>query len=275
MIDIVFLGTGDAFSSGRRTPVSLLIETCGFRMLVEAGPVIMQQLARFNLQVDEIEHIFVSHSHGDHTLGFPMLALNRHRAPSPLHIYAGRNTIDTLEALCIVSYRGLGIHRLDSFHWHTLSDQDRDERELASGITLRTSVVSYPPGVPTLAARWDFADGPSIVFATDTVPCAATVELARNCDVLIHDAAFSSVLQPERDLSMYFHSTAQQAGEIARQAGCPRLALVHLGQEIGQHPDILAEEARAGTTLKVIVPEDGERLSVSARGETNEQARRD
>jgi hypothetical protein len=39
--------------------------------------------------------------------------------------------------------------------------------------------------------------------------------------------------------------------------------LVHLGPEIGEHPDVLAEEARAGTDLEVIVPEDGERLRLS------------
>jgi ribonuclease BN (tRNA processing enzyme) len=70
------------------------------------------------------------------------------------------------------------------------------------------------------------------------------------------------VLQPEANPAEYFHSTARQAGELARAAGCPRLALVHLGPDVGEHPDVLAEEARAGTSLQVIVPEDGECIRV-------------
>jgi hypothetical protein len=35
-----------------------------------------------------------------------------------------------------------------------------------------------------------------------------------------------------------------------------------MGPEIGEHPDVLIEEARAGTDLEVIVPEDGQRVSV-------------
>lgn len=268
MVDVVFLGTGGAFSAGRRSNLSLLIEsaasgafTSDFRMLVEAGPTIMQQLARINLQANEIEHIFVSHSHGDHTLGFPMLALNRYDALTPLHIYAGLNTIATLEVLSAQVYPILSIHRLD-FHWHELWEQRPDERILATGITLRTVAVPHPPGIPTLAARWDFSGGPSVTFITDTVPNAAAVELARDSDLLIHEASFSAVLQPDAEPAMHFHSTARQAGEVARQAGCPRLALVHLGLKIGEHPDVLAEEACAGTDLQVIVPEDGERLSM-------------
>jgi ribonuclease BN (tRNA processing enzyme) len=88
------------------------------------------------------------------------------------------------------------------------------------------------------------------------------VDLARDCDLLIHESNFSAVLQPDLDISEYCHSTAQQAGELARQAACPRLALVHLGPEISEFPDALADEARAGTDLDVIVPEDGERVRV-------------
>ncbi len=132
--------------------------------------------------------------------------------------------------------------------------------EISPQVTLRTAVVSHPPGTPTLAARWDFAAGPSVTFATDTLPCSATIDLARGSDFLIHEASFSAELQPDVDPAVYFHSTARQAGEMARQAGCQRLALVHLGPEIGEHPDVLIDEACAGTDLQVIVPEDGERI---------------
>jgi len=263
VVEITFLGTGNAFCAGRRTTLALLIEAPGFRMLADAGPVIMQQLTRSNLRAANIDLLFVSHSHGDHSLGFPMLVLNRSfEASSRLHVYAGANTIATLKMLWALVYTRYGSHRLRS-DWHYLSEHRPDEVRLSDDVTMQTTVVSHPPDTPTLAARWNFADGPSVTLATDTLPCAATVELARGSDLLIHEANYSAVLQPDADPSVYFHSTAQQAGEMARQAGCPRLALVHLSPKIGEHPDVLVEEARAGTDLQVIVPEDNERMSLS------------
>ncbi len=261
MVELTFLGTGSAFSAGRRGNLALLVETVSFRLLVEVGPTIMQQLARVGVRAAEIERLFVSHSHGDHSLGFPIFALNRLPAPPPLHIYAGTSTATALRGLLALAYAGFDDEVLN-LHWHELSEQGPDETELAEGVALRTVVVPHPENVPTLAARWDLTDGPSLAFVTDTVPNAATVDLARDCDLLIHESNFSAVLQPDVDISEYFHSTAQQAGEMARQAACPRLALVHLGSEIGEHPDVLADEACAGTDLDVFVPEDGERVRV-------------
>lgn len=261
MIDITFLGTGSAFSAGRRSNVALLIETASLRMLVEAGPTVVQQLARVEVEARDVSHLFVSHSHGDHSLGFPIFALNRLPSPPPLHVYAGAGTATALKGLLAIAYHGFDDERVN-LHWRELLEQGLDETKLVEGVTLRTAVVPHPANVPTLAARWDLADGPSVAFVTDTRPCAATVDLARGCDLLIHEAGFSVVLEPEVDISEYYHSTAQQAGEMARQAGCPRLALVHLGPEIGEQPDVLAAEARAGTDLEVLVPEDGERISI-------------
>jgi ribonuclease Z len=262
MTKVVFLGTGGAFSAGRRGNLALLIEHSNFRMLVESGPMVIKQLANVGLQAADIEHVFVSHAHGDHSLGFPMLALNRLGASTPLKAYAGGNTITILQVFCTLAFSNLKPQEID-IHWHGLPEEKLTKTALAPGVTLSTTAVLYPPGVPTLAARWDFADGTSVALVTDTPPSEAAIELASGCDLLIHEASFSAILQPGADAAAHFHSTAQQAGEVARRTGCQRLALVHLGPMIGKHPDILIEEARADTDLDVIVPEDGSHIEIA------------
>ncbi len=106
MVVITFLGTGGAFPTKRRTNLALLIEAGDFRMLAETGPAILQQLARANLRAAQIEHVFISHAHGDHILGFPMLALNRLPNPTPLHIYTAARNAETLRELWELAYRG-------------------------------------------------------------------------------------------------------------------------------------------------------------------------
>jgi ribonuclease Z len=262
MVNVTFLGTGNAFSAGKRTNVSLLIEASEFRMLVETGPIVMEQLSRAGLQATDVGQLFVTHAHGDHVLGFPMLALNRLDTTTSLHIYAGLSTIASLRILSTLAFSTLSTDRLN-LRWHEMSEEGPDEVELPFGVKLRTVLVDHPPGVPTLAARWDFDDGPSVTFITDTRPGRVNVDLARDTDLLIHEASSSAILEPDANPYEHYHSTAQQAGQIAREAGCERLALVHLGAEIGERPDILIEEARAGTDLQVIVPDDGDQIRVA------------
>jgi ribonuclease Z len=266
MYNVVFLGTANAFPSERRSCAGLLIEAPDFRMLVEASPGIVPRLAKIGVSADDIRHVFISHSHGDHMLGFPILVLNRIRAATRLQVYAAQDTLSTLQMLWTLAYADFDSNYLKC-DWHRLSDRRLDEVEIVSGVTLRTIVVPYPPGAMTLAARWDFTDGPSVTYVTDTIPNTASIQLAEGSDLLIHEATYSAVLQPDADPAMHFHSTARQAGEIARQADCSRLALVHLGPVTGDQPDVLIEEARDGTDLHVIVPEDGERVRLDVESE--------
>ena len=265
MPEVVFLGTGGAFPTKRRGTSALLIESPALRMLVECGPDIVRQLAHADVRASDIEWLFVSHSHGDHTLGFPMLIISRLPTSTRLRVYGAQETITTLEMLWTLAYADFDSNYLKA-DWHRLSDRGPAETELVPGVVLRTTVVPYPPGATTLAARWDFCGGPSFAFVTDTFPNPAAIELARGCDLLIHEAQYSAVLQPDVNPALHFHSTARQAGEVARQAGCPRLALVHLGPEIGERPDVLVEEARSGTDLDVVVPEDGQRIRLPGAG---------
>lgn len=262
MVQVLFLGTGGAFSAGERGNLAFLIEAPGFTMLVEAGPLIVQQLACAGYSPDQIEHLFISHAHGDHSLGFPMLALCRHVAAKPLHVYASGTTCDALETLCLVSYPGLGLNRCNLL-WHRLPAEGEGTIELIPGVWLRTALVPHPPAMPTLAARWDFTGGISITFATDTIPNSVVENLARGSTLLIHEATYSATLGPAATVNGEYHTTAQQAGELARRAQCLRLALVHLGPAAGQRPEVLIAEARAGTQMEVIVPQDGTRIALS------------
>lgn len=90
--------------------------------------------------------------------------------------------------------------------------------------------------------RWDFVEGPSATYVTDTYPCTAALEMARGCTLLIHEASFSAVLRPEVDPARYFRRTVRQAGEVAGAADGQRLALVHLGPGIGERSDVLVRK---------------------------------
>jgi ribonuclease BN (tRNA processing enzyme) len=65
---ITFLGVGEAF--GQFANTSILVDG---KILLECGPHTLLQLRKQQQDLKEIELVFLSHFHGDHTLGLPAL----------------------------------------------------------------------------------------------------------------------------------------------------------------------------------------------------------
>jgi len=84
--------------------------------------------------------------------------------------------------------------------------------------------------------------GKSVAYCLDTRPCAMAVELARNVDLLIHEATYTEEFASEAQ--QYGHSTAAQAARTARDAGARRLLITHFSTRFPD-PTPLLQEARA------------------------------
>jgi ribonuclease Z len=83
--------------------------------------------------------------------------------------------------------------------------------------------------------------GRKVVISGDTAPCQALAVAAHQADVLVHEATF---MHDEADRAREVsHSTARQAGEVARDADVRMLALTHISSRYAP-PDV-RDEARA------------------------------
>ena len=58
--------------------------------------------------------------------------------------------------------------------------------------------------------------GRTVVITGDTAPCKATVEAARNAELLVHDASFAE--EEAQRAAETGHSTVGQAAAVAREA---------------------------------------------------------
>ena len=83
--------------------------------------------------------------------------------------------------------------------------------------------------------------GKKITYIADTVLCKNAIELAKDADLLICEAAYTSKL--ENKAEEYRHLTAKQAAQIANQADVKKLYLTHFSQRYKNTQEI-EEDAR-------------------------------
>jgi ribonuclease BN (tRNA processing enzyme) len=73
-----------------------------------------------------------------------------------------------------------------------------------------------------------------MIHAAETRPCPNVVEYARDADLLLHEAyGLEDVATQARTFG---HSTAAEAGRVARDAGVRRLVLTHFAPAASRTP---------------------------------------
>jgi ribonuclease Z len=100
---------------------------------------------------------------------------------------------------------------------------------LADGRTINGAELCAPP-----------ERGRVLAYCTDTTYCAQSVALARDADLLIHEATFIAADEELARQSM--HSTARAAAEVARAAHVRQLVLTHISPRYAHGNAIEASE---------------------------------
>ena len=105
-----------------------------------------------------------------------------------------------------------------------------------ANVKVTAALVQHPPVKPAFAYRFDCPDR-SIVISGDTRPSENLVRLAKGADVLVHEVMYLPALQqligtePNAKTLMAHllaaHTTTEQVGRIATEAGVKTLVLSH------------------------------------------------
>ena len=85
--------------------------------------------------------------------------------------------------------------------------------------------------------------GRVVTILGDTRKTVQSVELARYADILVHESTFNK--EEAKLAKAYFHSTTQQAAEVAKAAHAKKLILTHISARyLGKDISALANEAK-------------------------------
>lgn len=220
----------------------------GTRVLLDCGGGAREALAARG--VDRVDAVVVSHFHHDHVLDLVPL----------------RDVMDARTTLFVPPGERARLQDLArAFAFRGPWDDKGPVVEPAPGDAhqvglLRLSFAPTRHSAPSMATRLVDADGATLVYASDTAPCAPLVDLARGCDLLLMHALLPTV-DPESGHARR-HTTAETAAHLARDAGAKTVLLSHR-YHASRDEDMLAH-ARAHP--RVELARDGEARAVTPQG---------
>lgn len=97
--DVTILGSSSATPIFNRNPTSQLVNFNEKLFLIDCGEGTQQQMLRYGIKAPKIDHIFISHLHGDHYLGLVGLLSSLHLIgrTKPIHLYGPEELKEIIE----------------------------------------------------------------------------------------------------------------------------------------------------------------------------------
>ncbi len=217
-MELIILGSGVAVIQARRGPSGYILRNQDELYLLDGGSGALRQAAEVGISYREIDKIFYTHLHPDHTIDLvPFLFATKHTPgfirTAPLEIYGPLGFTEfyqrftelfsrrMLEAEYQITVIELGARHVPFPNW-----QLRSERMLHSH-----NAIGY---------RFE-SGGKIFVYSGDTDYCDGIIQLANHADVLLLECSF-----PDR-LKVKGHLTPSESGKIAAAAGVKKLILTH------------------------------------------------
>jgi ribonuclease Z len=295
-LSVIFLGTGGSVPSARRSTASVLVTRGGERLMFDCGEGTQRQMQR-SLGLTQVDEIYLTHFHADHILGLPGLlkTYDLTDREASLTVYGQRGLYDLFKTLKpIIGRLGFELELVELEPGEAVAHDGWEVRPFTVEHSVRALgyalVEEDRPGRfdPEAAKKLGVSEGPAfaslqqgeevegssgtvrpedvmgksragrtIVITGDTAPCKATVEAARNAELLIHDASFAE--EEAQRAAETGHSTVGQAAAVAKEAGVKLLALVHISSRY--HVGKVLEEAQE-VYEHVIAPRDFDLIEI-------------
>ncbi len=103
--DLLILGSSSAAPTTKRNPSAQLLNVAERFFLIDCGESTQIQLRKYKTKFQKIDHIFISHLHGDHFLGLPGFLSSMHLLgrKQPLTLYCPKELKGIIDLINTVS----------------------------------------------------------------------------------------------------------------------------------------------------------------------------
>ncbi|HLB29819.1 MAG TPA: MBL fold metallo-hydrolase [Dehalococcoidia bacterium] len=220
MLELAFLGSGNAFAAGGRYWSGFLLDG---RYLFDAPPTLLAHLKRLGRDLQAIRVVFISHFHGDHVLGLPFLYLE-YAELSPRR-----------EELLVVGPPGVedlveGVYRR-VFPGAEEKGPPRRYLEVADGLEgsvdalhFQAVKVQHSPRLECFGFKVWLKDR-VVAYSGDAAMCEGLFRLGEGADVYVLECSFRTGSSP-------MHLSLEELPEVRRRLPKPTIILTHLPETL-------------------------------------------
>lgn len=281
MFGVTILGNNSAIPAYNRHPTAQVITLNDQQFLIDCGEGTQMQMAYYRIRRSKINHVFISHLHGDHYFGLPGLItsyglLSREQ---DLHVYAPAPLKEILDMqLAVADSRlpfALHIHAIEKegilvetdtfsvecfpvFHriacWGFIIREKKKPRKLDAKKAMQYEIPTAH--YEKLKNGFDYENNNSEIIKNEWVTIANTPcrSYAYAADTIYTESIAEKVKGVnllyhettylkalETRAASRFHSTTIQAANIAKLAAAKRLLIGHFSSKYDSLDEFIAE----------------------------------
>ncbi|MCI0478352.1 MAG: MBL fold metallo-hydrolase, partial [Anaerolineales bacterium] len=246
-MQITILGAGTAIPTPEHSPAGVLVRVGVTPLLFDMGPGTIARLAAAGVSYRDLEYIFLTHLHSDHTLDLVTFLQANDSTPGwtrtrPVHLLGSRG-VQTFYAQLMQVYPGIAPQS------YALDIRELGAERVSFGAwTIETAMTGHTGSSVSYRVE---AEGKAIIYTGDAKDTPDLAHLARDADVFVCECAFPRG-NPTTD-----HMTADAVGRVARAADAKRVVLTHLYPPAFEVD--IAAQVRAEFAGEIILAVDGMR----------------
>jgi len=214
---LLILGSSSAIPDEQHDNTHMILLDQNRTVLVDCAGNSALRLSQAGVDSHQIKDMILTHFHPDHVAGVGPFLMNTWLGGRKelLDIHGLAHTLDRTEMM-MEYYDWATWPRFFGVNFHRLPEQELVPVISCDEYRIYSSPVRHI--IPTIGLRFEFPGSQKVLaYSCDTEPCPQVERLAAGADVLIHEATGAT----------FGHSSAAQAGAIAREAGAKSLYLIH------------------------------------------------
>jgi ribonuclease Z len=246
-MNVILLGTGSPIVNALRSRPAAAVLAGGKMFLIDCGAGTATQLYRAGIESKDIDGIFFTHFHSDHTAGLPDFYVSSWVGGSkerdkPLDVFGPATTKENVSKIIAGFEYDINV-RLEQAQHEKIGLQ-MNFKEMNEGVIyddgqLKVTVfqVEHWPVKAAVGYRFDY-NGKSVVISGDTKKHPNIVKYSRNADLLVHEAFSSFLLEQAKkkypgraktiDAIQGYHTSTLDVAKMAQDAHVKHVVLTHL-----------------------------------------------
>lgn len=251
-IKLTLLGTGTFFVTKDLSSSSFLLEADGKKILIDCGPGTLMRLSQVGIRPKDIDFVFITHFHADHTSDlFPFFMNLRLEdtffkvKPKKFPHIIGPKGVYNFILESSKNYRLLSVEG-----WEKIKFSDVEKQQKFGNIKTESFKVEHTPyGLDAGGVAYRFTiDGKVITFSGDCGKCSGIEKATKDADIFVCDASFL------KEIKGTIHMNSYDIGDVSQNSDVKKVILTHFYPQ--NDTTILINEIKEKYSGEVIAGKD-------------------